>query len=610
MIYAKFLLFALFLSAIPLYGALCRGMRPERLFAAGLLFNGLVFYFFCAARACGIGFCVLFAGNLALYVPVLLKLRRDRGAIRAFSTPAVAVFHAALGIAFLTAAREHLLLWDEYSHWGTAAKFLLEHGVLNCAEDRLLEHASYPPGLPVLYALVHKCFVGEAFRDFLPRFAARALLLGIAILPFGDAAKRPSWRWCAAGVLTFLCAATSFFPGGAWSCESDCLLGCVFAAAVYTVMRHDGGRRDDLLLALLLAWLFLIKKAGMGFAVMVLGLYAVRRIADLRAGMPRRGLWSALAAAAAPFAMQLSWSLLLHLYRTRIVFPVAGHSPRRIFMLLGGEGPAYAGEVFSRFMHDFRGFLWLFLAVLAATAIWLRRSGAPPRRPWDLGWFLPVCFALFSTSLLLTYLLVFNENQALRLVSFDRYMQGFLLMPIALLVMLFFSAPPREGTRKIVSSYVTIALLAMYAARNYVRLNVAVGGITARWPRELTEIDARYGKLLRAPGERFIALTRGGGGLYKFILRGEFEDRLIEEFEPVPGPGKTDDDAQIRLTPAELRRRLIDRKARHVLVLNASPELTEHYREVWETPPERPGSAPELFEVTPEGRLRRPTSRN
>ena len=63
----------------------------------------------------------------------------------------------------------------------------------------MLGHASYPPGLAVLDTLVHKCFVGTEFRDFMPRFAVRAAKCCVFLLPFGDAPRRKSWRECAAG---------------------------------------------------------------------------------------------------------------------------------------------------------------------------------------------------------------------------------------------------------------------------------------------------------------------------------------------------------------------------------------------------------------------------
>ena len=63
-------------------------------------------------------------------------------------------------------------------------------------------------------------------------------------------------------------------------------------------------------------------------------LYVVRWIADRRSGTePKRPVWSALVVLAAPFLLQMSWSLLLEVHRTPIKFPVGDISPARIARL-------------------------------------------------------------------------------------------------------------------------------------------------------------------------------------------------------------------------------------------------------------------------------------
>ena len=218
MLFLGFATFLLFLGAVPFAGAVCLKLRPERLFAAGLLLNGLVFYFACAANLCDAGFYAILAANLALYVPALAKLRRDPGAIREFATPPTAVFGILLTVGFLLATREHLVLWDEYSHWGTSARLLFRHGVLNCAQGDLLKHASYPPGLPVLDILVHKCFFGVGFCDFLPRFAVRTLTLCLFLVPFGDAPGKRTALQSAVGLPGLAVIASFLFLAGVWSC--------------------------------------------------------------------------------------------------------------------------------------------------------------------------------------------------------------------------------------------------------------------------------------------------------------------------------------------------------------------------------------------------------
>ena len=597
MIFLGFAVFLLFLSALPFAGAVCLKRRPERLFAAGLLLNGLVFYFACAVGLCGAGFYAILAGNLALYVPALLRVRKEPGAIRDFRTPGVKAFYLMLALGFLTAMREHLLWWDEFSHWGFSAKLLFETGRMTCEQGDLVEHASYPPGLPVLDVLVHKCFFGAGFRDFIPRFAVRTAKICIFILPFGDVpGRRASFRDCLAGMLFFWLLTCLMFPDGNFSCESDCILGLVFVAAVYAVMRHDRSVADDLFLALLLAWLFLIKKAGMGFAVMTQLLYVVRWIADRRSGgTPKRPVWSLLVVLAAPFAMQATWSLLLKIHHTPIIFPVGKISPAGIWRLVRYGEPDYWRDIAGLFGKQLLRRLPVFLAAVGGLVWYRLAAGNRPRRDGDLVWFLPLTAVMFLVTLFLTYMFIFSSFQAYLMVSFRRYVHGFMIMPLGVLLMLTFSGGWGDKARKILTSYLVLVPVAVLIERLYVAEERSTGWFSRNWPKDSALIDARYGRLLRAPGKKFVIISGVNGGMYYYMFRYEFEDRFAAEL-------LLDDPESGRAKPATIREFV--RQAPYVLVVYPQEDLAREYAELWETTPPEPGAPFTLFEVTPEGRLR------
>ena len=595
-----FLLLLLFLSAFPFWGAVCRSFRPERLFAAGLFLNGLLFYFFCGAGLCAAGFYSLLAANLALYVPAALTLRRDPGAFRRFATPGVKVFYVFLAAGFLLALYERPLLWDEFSHWCTSARFLFKYGTLNCAQGELLKHASYPPGLPVLDTLVHRCFVGMPFRDYMPRFAIRAALLTLAVLPLGDM-RRGSFRECLAGLLFYWFAAEELLSGGIWSCESDCILGCLFAAAVYVVMRHDRSVRDDLLLALLLAWLVLVKKAGTGFAVMTLVLYVVRWIADRKSGeTPKRPVWSFLVVLGAPFLIQASWSLLLKLHHTPIIFPVGKITPRGIWRLVVYGEPAGSGAIARGFAECFVRELPFVVVAALLLVVCLRVGDERLRRPGDLCWFLPLALAGFCATLLVTYLFIFSDFEARKLASCDRYLHGFLIMPLIVPTMLLVSGLRENRLRRVVLSWGAAGLLLIRIALIYHAANFCGNHVTRQWPEECAAIDAGYGNVLRAPGERFVVVSSRGAGIYQFIFNGEYERNFAGEVNlPPPDPERPAEEP----APDDLKAFFRARKADHVLFMRPRKDLAEKYAGVWETPPDLSGEFA-LFAVAPDGRLR------
>ncbi len=588
-----YLIFLAFLSAIPFAGAVCLKYRPERTFAAGLLFNGLVYYFACALGLSVAGFYAILAGNLALYVPALLKLRKERAAIRAFLTPAVAVLYLTMTVGFALALREQLLWWDEFSHWASSAKLLFRCGGLNCKYPGLLGHASYPPGLPVLDILVHKCFIGVEFRDFLPRFAVRAAKISIFILPLGDVSGRKTFRDSLTGMLLMWLITSFLFFGGNFTCESDCILGVVFAAAVYVVMRHDRSCEDDLFLALLLALLFLIKKAGMGFAVMTQVLYVVRWIADRRSGeAPKRPVWSALVVLAAPFVMQLSWSLLLKIHHTPIVFPVGKISPGGIWRFLRYREPVYGWCVIGRFGKKLLEHLLYFAVVTGGLFWYCKAANNRPERYRDLKWFFSLTAAVFFVSLLLSYIFIFPEDRACVVASFRRYANGFLTMPLGVMLMLAISGGWGEKMRRIFTSYVVMALIVVDLGWHYYDEEKCGGRFTYKWCDEHADFDARYGGILRAPGVKFVAISNGGGGVYYQHFRYDYEDNFVDEL--LLGE---------RVTPRMVKEFIRDRKAPYVVVVQRGEPLTRDYAELWDGPPNIEHRM-SLYEVAPDGRLR------
>ena len=600
MIYSEFPILLVFLSAIPFYGTVCRKRRPERLFAAGLMLNWLLFYAACAVGLCRAGFYAIFAANLSLCIPALAKLRKDPGALRRFLTPGVLTVYLALTCCFILAAGEWLLTWDEFSHWGSSAKLLFEYGKLNCGLPRLLGHASYPPGLPVLDTLVHRCFFGVPFSESLPRFAVRAAKICFFAVALEGRIERRTFRECAAGMLLFWLVSCWIFPVDSFSCESDCLLGVLFATAVYTVLRHDRSRRDDLFLALLLGWLFLIKKAGLGFAVMVQALYAARLIADRFSGERKKlPTWSALAVLVAPFAAQFLWSLLLRYCRTPIVFPVGSISAERICRLVRCGEPRLWREIAGPFFHRFARVALPPLAVAFAGLIHYRATAEKrrPRATTLFFWFLPIALAVYTTSMFLTYLFIFTPRQAHDLVSFPRYIGAFTIMPVLVMLMLEVSGGAGGKARQFFTSYTFLALAAAFLAYMYRNENYRdAPRITLKFPAERAELDGRYGKILRDPETRFAVVSGAGKGLYLHIFRYLYEDRIVgEALIPNPAGGRDH-------SAAELREKLFGR-ARYVLVVHPHQSLKTQYAELWEEPPVFEGSFT-LFEVAPDQRLR------
>ena len=122
----------------------------------------------------------------------------------------------------------------------------------------------------------------------------------------------------------------------------------------------------------------------------------------------------------------------------------------------------------------------------------------------------------------------------------------------------------------------------------------ASGWFALNWANDRARLDARYGRILRAPGTKFVAVSGECGGQYYRMLLYEYGPRVAGEMllnDPEGGRVK-----------AEKLREFV-RQAPYVLILYPQESTPREYPELWESPPGKlePIS---LFEVTPEGKLR------
>lgn len=201
-----------------------------------------------------------------------------------------------------------LMQYDDFSHWGTMARYMLTFNRLPDAGAEVIGFQSYPPASALWIYYVCRFFGGGEGM----MLAAQAWLVAAAALPlWGLGAQR---RRFAAGVVTALVALAmlSVFQGTA-SLMVDNLIAAISAgAAAMALYRSEDGRSCVLWLAPVLSVCCLIKDSGILFAAVVFAMVVILR--------KRRGVKLSHTAllASAPVACRLLW--LLH---TRLAFPSA-----------------------------------------------------------------------------------------------------------------------------------------------------------------------------------------------------------------------------------------------------------------------------------------------
>ena len=553
-------------GALPAYLAVCGRCAPERsmlpVFLGHLALLALAASFGAAPLLFGAAAVV----DLLLFGAALRRMRREAGAWRRFLTPRIAaawIFLAFFGV--LTMSRR-FAFWDEFSHWGPAARMLFEYGRLNC-DWRMLSHGSYPPGLPVAVDLVLECFAFPRFSEAAAIFATAGVFVTLCLvdlLPTAEEGARPGFLRSAGELLLFNGIVDLALLGFSRSAMADAALGCLFAAGIRRVFaarsRSAGG---DLSLALIVGFLPMVKDAGLLCALMVQFLYLLRRIGGngrsggAAPGDSFRDRAAAAAVFAAPWIFKAFWTLLLRLRNTAIRFPAGRLSPAAMAEALAAPGGEWRREVLRAFLlRSLREALPLLAAVLLV--LWLRRRRDPATYRFLAA--VPLCWIAFGAGLAAVYLFEFTVAEARSLASFDRYLGGFalawLLSAAALAAEMLPPDLPRGKIPRFCAAAVT-ALLALAWFRGYWMAH-RVWFYRMGYLDRLTELDCRridrdYGALLAAPGTTFRLVESAGGGesTYRLAYAYPFAFERFPIFYPRRAPTPEEFNA-VRMTPEEL----------------------------------------------------------
>ncbi|MCI2047207.1 MAG: hypothetical protein LKJ90_05790 [Faecalibacterium sp.] len=431
--------------------------------------------------AAGVGVWLLRATWLAAVAGILaFAVRRKKK-----FAPGISLLFVAAGLAFLwwIDRGRQFMIWDEFSHWGMAAKSLFSEGKLvNLVADSGDHFAEYPPALAPFAYLVCRA-AGYGFREDLVLYAQSIFLLGMLWYPLHLCAqkKNPVVLIGGAGLLflvPLICYQSSYT-----GILVDCLLG-VLGAFVVLAAVCDGGLWDTLLTALgafVLAGC--VKSTGLVFAAagcLLFAWQALRRAApsagDLDASRATANLSGAAAHKDGPhpaaifskvppaqkvlaaffplFAAvlgKLSWQAFCAFYGITARAHGEGFSAAALGRLFSGEA-GYRAQVVQKFFWNlfadfnygtflhFPYMLWFLLLGLAFWAAW-RLSGRctdGPRGAMARGFWLSWGFGLvFALGMLFSYLFLFAESEAVALASLSRYLNSPLTMLLSISVGFF-----------------------------------------------------------------------------------------------------------------------------------------------------------------------------
>ena len=330
--------------------------------------------------------------------------------------------------------------WDDFSHWGRAAKWMFTTDTLYTLPDSGDGFKSYPPATALWQVMLTKA-AGCGFREDVVLYANALLTAALLMVPFR--AVRAGKRPLGVGVLALL---TALCPLGVYPqyfarAGVDGLLG-VFCGGIllagFLPGRSAASPRVEVLACFVLA---LVKDSGAGLAAL-----AALALLPVRAGT-RRALPGGTRTKAALYGLtpllavgvaRLSWSAHLAAVGAARRW-TAGDPLHNLWSILIGNIPPYRAEVLRQFADvmftrdNYGGagslpFLALPLVfALGMALLWGTTRNSRPG-PGGLGLAALGVTAVFTLSLLYSYLFVFDPVEAIYLASVYRYLDSCALM--------------------------------------------------------------------------------------------------------------------------------------------------------------------------------------
>ncbi len=628
LIAAGFCCLLLFLFAGSFFSTTFFYARAERIFLVSLICNALLLYVAAIFHVAYPGFLVIFALNLALYVPCLYRMYREgwKPVLERFLTPGT-VFALIFLIAFfiLTLWRK-FYSWDEISHWGAAAKLFLRDGKLGCEYGGILSHASYPPGTCLIMMLTHYCFFGVPFSEFITMYGHELLLLGIWLYPLAGLTRARKWQ-ALIMCLAYLGFVPIFLREDFHTCYTDAPLACLFGLCVYVVLTLRKDSRYDLFaLGLLTSFMFMIRNAGFGYAIGICILLLIRLIWERKELFTdRKSFFRAgpviLFALVMPFLLKFSWSFLLKYFGTPLKFSSGKISLSSIYNAFVHNIPAKSYPVIGDFVIRLCcGYALVFIAMMILYWLLYKKSISPARSSAAKKTliFFVVAFTIFLVSMLILYIFEFNEKQTLP--SFDRYVNAYLLA-IAFPLLFFWhdefaerrkDDPPDTGFRIFAVPrrwlYLTLFCLWCILATAYNFFPPAY----YRWKKHREELDhvKAYHELIARDGVRFGLITSTGIGFKNFYGYYLYPENFCELKAWDPVIRKKSDDYEWTYatvaSPAEVRQEFLEKKLTYVYIESVRKDFYEDYQDLFVKGfvLNEKNTDQHLFEVMPDGSLK------
>ncbi|MBQ7402152.1 MAG: hypothetical protein IJW05_01800 [Lentisphaeria bacterium] len=614
-----FLNFLLFVFALPLYFRQRWGIRTEISFLPCLILQSVLFYIFAAFHWSGMGFWLIYGGNLLLYLPLISGLfkKEQVGNRFGFLTPGFSALCLMLTVFFLFVRGRECYSWDAISHWMTAGKLFFAEGKLCCEyPPEILSHASYPPGMTMMSMLVQRCFFTSPFREDLSCLGYILPIYGAFAFLFSQV-KWGQWKLILSGIALWSC----FLPLMRYFeyyffCYTDFCLAAVMAVVLYKVLTLRKYEMSDLFfLSLLNCWLFMMRNAGWGYSLAVLVLFGILLIVDRRQAFYREDgrcspgkIFAIFCVFLLPVLLKLSWEYQLSCYGTELRFggnKISWHGIQEMF----GSSGAFGWICLKAFLTKIWSFLLVpvLLCVLGFSAGKWVRDKAVLRGLKVNSLFFSAAAIFFFGWMFLYYLFEFESGT--KFPSLARYCIGFFIIPVLTALFLLMDEFGERCAVQTVTGWKKRGLILlcglMIAGHGYCCVKLLPANYAyRRWRRECNEV-LKYSDLF-VRGVKFGHISTSGNGFKGFYLQSLFPYEYTKELPEDPVlPGTVKERMySVPVTPEELRKSFL--QVQYVYLDDPKEDFLAAYRSVFADgfEPELSTIRERLFQVAEDGKLK------
>lgn len=324
--------------------------------------------------------------------------------------------------------------WDEFSHWGLVVKNMYLFDAFSNHEYSTVTFGEYPPALALWQYFVSKCY-GSYSESAV--YMATGWFIASMCMPLVGRFSLRKWWGALASAFALLCLPLIFYRWYIVLLYVDPFQGVMLGyILLFDYLNGERGLFYKLHMFAALAVLCLVKSNGLYLAVVALGIIVVSDICKKRV-KDQMAVW--LVMFAGILFGKYSWTLYLNLTGFQAAWNTGSISMQSIIGLATGNMQLYQKQSILNFIdalseYGFGGcafsmYIPTWLAVFSLVFLFNIYMGREEKKKqsYVLMWGMLLGFVIYAVGLMVLYIFIYTEGEAVSLASFDRYMGTFLV---------------------------------------------------------------------------------------------------------------------------------------------------------------------------------------